>query len=536
MGMPKESPLRAAAAVRYALQSFSEDGHVGCPEPIVVDETRAITGNTIPLEVITQAIETCRLDGEIVRDTPPPDLGPLSEDPWLYLKSMFLAELNVARAIIKLKTGGHPLPKVDVRRELELVARQMKIELAPAQREAIKAATEQKILVITGGPGTGKSTIVRGIVEIFQSKGQRIALCAPTGRAAKRLSESTRMEAKTIHRLLEFDPGTASFRRERGNLLEVDLLVVDEVSMVDIVLMNQLLRAIPPWACVIFVGDVDQLPSVGPGTVLADMIDSGVVPVVCLTEIFRQAGQSWIVQAAHAVNHAEEPVSAPAGGGDFYIIEADTPEIIIDRIVTMVRDRIPARFGFDPFRDVQILTPMNKSELGVASLNKHMQEVLNPKKGTDEVTRFGTTFREGDKVLQTRNNYTKEVFNGDIGRITDVHPDDQELLVDFDGRAVLYEFNELDELTLAYATSIHKSQGSEYPVVIMPVHTQHWVMLQRNLLYTGITRGKKLVVLVGSRKALRIAINKIDTSTRYSLLRWRLQETKAARDESTTED
>ena len=274
------------------------------------------------------------------------------------------------------------------------------------------------MLVITGGPGVGKTTIVRGLIEIFAAKRQRIALAAPTGRAAKRLSESTGREAKTIHRLLEFDPGIGGFKRDRDNPLEVDLLVVDEASMVDVVLMNQLLRAVPPWCCVVFVGDVDQLPSVGPGTVLRDLIDSNVVRVVRLTEIFRQAGASWIVRAAHAINSGHEPESAPSATGDFFFVEADTPEAIIDRIITMVRDRIPARFGLDPFRDVQVLSPMNRSELGVHTLNQRLQEVLNPAApGARQVERFGRTFRVGDKVMQIQNNYQKEVFNGDIGRV-----------------------------------------------------------------------------------------------------------------------
>jgi exodeoxyribonuclease V alpha subunit len=351
------------------------------------------------------------------------------------------------------------------------------------------------------------------------------ALAAPTGRAAKRLSETTGHEAKTIHRLLEFEASLGRFRRERDNLLEVDLLVVDEASMIDVSLMNQLLHAVPPSACLVLVGDVDQLPSVGPGRVLGDLIESGVVPVVRLTEIFRQAEQSYIVRAAHAVNHGEMPESAPSPDGDFFFIEAQTPEAILERVVSMVRERIPQRFGIDPVRDVQILTPMNRTELGVASLNEKLQGIMNPpgpmKK---EVQRCGATFRIGDKVMQRKNNYSKDVFNGDIGRIADLNAVEEELHVDYDGRQVLYEFNELDELQFAYATTIHKSQGNEYPAVIIPLHTQHFVMLQRNLLYTGITRGKRLVALVGTRKALSLAVQRQDTARRYSLLRQRLKQ------------
>jgi exodeoxyribonuclease V alpha subunit len=446
----------------------------------------------------------------------------LASDSLLYLKPLFLAETGVARQINALRDGHHPLPDTDADKALAWVESTMSITLAESQRNAIRAAVTRKLLVVTGGPGTGKTTIVRAILEIFAAKRQRVLLAAPTGRAAKRLSESTGREAKTIHRLLEYDPGAGGFRRGRENPLDVDLLVIDEVSMVDVILMNRLLAAVPPWACVVFVGDRDQLPSVGAGGVLADLIDSGVVAVARLTEIHRQAGSSFIVRAAHAVNHGELPASAPPNGGDFFFVEADDPQTIIDRVLTMVKTRIPAAFGLDPFRDVQVLSPMNKSELGVQNLNRLLQEALNSESKKD-VQRFGTSYRVGDKVIQTRNNYQREVFNGDIGRVVGLDEIDQVLRVDFDSREVEYEFSELDELSLAYAISIHKSQGSEYPAVVIPVHTQHFVMLQRNLLYTGITRGRKLVVLVGSRKALWLAVTKAETALRFSLLKWRLQ-------------
>ena len=517
LGIPRDSPRRAEAAVRYVLQEASSKGHVGLPQDLVREQTAALTD--ITPEIVQKAIDDLRVQDELVLEEVKRD-----ESDLLYLKPLHLAECGVARGIIALRSGVHPLPAVDVARALAWVEQKMGIEFAEAQREAVRQAITQKVLVLTGGPGTGKTTIVRAILEIFRAKSQRVALCAPTGRAAKRLTESTGQEAKTIHRLLEFDAAIGTFRRSRENPLDLDLLVVDETSMADLTLTNQLLRAVPAWACVVFVGDRDQLPSVGAGRVLADFIDSGTVAVVRLTEVHRQAGASFIVRAAHAVNRGAEPESAPSGQGDFFIIEADDPATVLKRIVTMVKERIPARFHLDPFRDVQVLSPMNKSELGVLNLNTVLQAALNPQQDRNqEVQRFGVTLRRGDKVIQTQNNYQREVFNGDIGRITDVDAVDQSLSVDYDGRNVDYDFGDLDELQLAYCTSIHKSQGSEYPAVIIPVHTQHFVMLQRNLLYTGITRGRKLVVLVGSKKALWIAVNKADQARRYSLLNWRLQ-------------
>jgi exodeoxyribonuclease V alpha subunit len=515
LGVDPASPLRARAALRFILQTLSQEGHVGYPEAEVLRRTVELTG--IPDTVVAAAVESERADGEVVRE-------PGGDEPWLYLKPLFLAELGVARSVRRLLEGGHPLPPSDPSAAVAAVERRMGLELAPTQRDAVTRATRDKVLVITGGPGTGKTTLVRAILEVFAGGRMRAALCAPTGRAAKRLAETTGREAKTIHRLLEFEPALGGFKRDVANPLDLDLLVVDEASMVDVVLLYQLLKAVPPHACLVLVGDVDQLPSVGPGRALADLIASGAVPVVRLTEIFRQAGQSWIVRAAHAVNHGELPQSAPPGAGDFYFVEAGTPELVVERIVTMVRERIPARFGLDPFRDVQVLTPMNRSELGAHALNERLQAVLNPPRGGPQVERFGWRFRAGDKVLQTQNNYQREVFNGDVGRVTAVDEAERELTVEFDGRPVAYDFGELDELMLAYALTIHKSQGSEYPAVVIPLHTQHFVMLQRNLLYTGVTRGRKLVVLVGSRKALEMAVQRQEMGQRCSALARRLRE------------
>jgi exodeoxyribonuclease V alpha subunit len=518
LGVDRASPLRARAGLAYVLQELSCEGHVGYPEAAVVARTAELLD--IPTEILAAAVENGRAAGELVRE-------PAGNEPWLYLKQLFLAELGVARGLRRLSEGEHPLPALDADAALALMEQRIGLELAPTQRDAVRQACTRKVLVITGGPGVGKTTIVRAILEIFAARGKRCALCAPTGRAAKRLSETTGRDGRTIHRLLEFEPALGGFKRDRDNPLQADLVVMDEASMVDVALMNQFLKAVPPEACLVLVGDVDQLPSVGPGTVLADVIASGVVPVVRLTEIFRQAGRSWIVRAAHGINQGELPESAPRGEGDFYFIEAPAPDAILDCIVTLVRDRIPARFGLDPFRDVQVLAPMNVTGLGTRSLNARLQEVLNPPRMGPEVDRFGWRFRPGDKVLQTQNDYQKEVFNGDIGRVSSIDPDERELVVSYDGREVVYDFGELDELTLAYAVSIHRSQGSEYPAVVVPLHTQHFVMLQRNLLYTAVTRGKRLVVLVGSRRALELAVRRQDTASRCSALSRRLLEAVA---------
>jgi exodeoxyribonuclease V alpha subunit len=536
LGIPRNSPFRAQAAVRHILQEESGNGHVGYPEELLRERACELT--EIEPNGIIDAIEQLRISDEVVRDSvalatrdrTPDDAKPttnntaITEDTLIFLKPLFLAEIGISRAIHLLASGPHPLPNVNVDAAIEWAEKKMKLTFAESQRSAIRAAVNNKLLVVTGGPGTGKTTIVRAIIEMFLAKNLRVMLTAPTGRAAKRLSESTGREAKTIHRLLEINPGNPAGERGRENPLDLDLLVVDETSMVDVGLMFKLLRAVPPFACVVLVGDVDQLPSVGPGSILTDLIESNVIPVARLKEVHRQAESSWIVRAAHAINRGEEPQSAPPGGeGDFYFIEANEPEAITERIIQMVRDRIPARFKLDPFRDVQVLSPQVKTTLGVATLNRELQAALNPPRpGVAEVKRYDSAFRVGDKVMQIQNNYDRDVFNGDIGRIAEIDTNDQMVIVDFDGRAVEYEFSDLDELQLAFACSIHKSQGSEYPAVVIPVHTQHFVMLQRNLFYTGITRGRKLVALVGSRKAMWIAVNAAETKKRYSLLRWRL--------------
>ncbi len=527
-----KSPLRAAAALRYKLQMLTyEKGHCAFPEKDLLAGTDAMLNKEdvhpdeiIPRETLVAALEELRNNAEVVRE---PFDNWQSQEPWIYLKPLFMAEIGVANALKALRFGIHPLPEIDTEATLFKVEQSMKLRLAESQKEAIRQATTSKVLIVTGGPGVGKTTIVRGILETFLSQGLRCTLCAPTGRAAKRMTETTGCEAKTIHRLIEYDPSATDdayrYKKNRTHKLELDLLIVDEVSMVDVILMNRLLAAVPDEASVVFVGDVDQLPPVGPGSCLREIIDSETVPVVRLTEIFRQAGESAIIRAAHSVNRGEMPVpGTPENPSDFYFVEADKPDAVTNAIITMVRARVPSKFGLDPVNDVQILTPVNKTELGAINLNARLQEVLNPS-GKKEVQRLGITYRLGDKVIQTENDYNKEVFNGDIGRIVGIDMIEQEVKVSFDGREVPYDFSDLDKLALAYALTIHKSQGSEYPAVIIPVHNQHYMMLHRNLLYTGMTRGKRLVVLVGQRKALNHAIRNLETAHRYTALAWQLQ-------------
>ncbi|MCY4287202.1 MAG: ATP-dependent RecD-like DNA helicase [Aestuariivita sp.] len=509
LGIEKNAMIRISSGISYALSEATNDGHCGLPSNKLIELAETL------LEVSREYVEaglTQQLnEREVIADN-------VGGTKCIFLSRLHFAERAIAQDIKRIRAGQLPWRQIDSEKAIPWIEKKTELKLATSQKAAIRLALKSKVVVITGGPGVGKTTIVNAILRILNAKSMKLKLCAPTGRAAKRMYEATGKEAKTIHRLLEFDPSSFGFKRNSRNPLRCDLLVVDEASMVDVRLMQSLLDAIPSSAALLIVGDIDQLPSVGPGQVLADIIDSKAVPVVRLTEVFRQAAQSQIITTAHAINAGRLPnLKAPEKLADFYFVPAEEPDRAVTKIIELVTHRIPSRFSLNPINDIQILCPMNRGGIGAQSLNVDLQAVLNPKPAAT-IRRFGTTFAAGDRVMQIQNDYEKDVYNGDIGMIERVDPEQGELSVDFDGRSVVFGLAELDTLVLAYATTIHKSQGSEYPAVVIPVMTQHYPMLQRNLIYTGVTRGKKLVIVVGQKKALAIAIRRATGSRRWSKL------------------
>ncbi|NQT94147.1 MAG: ATP-dependent RecD-like DNA helicase [Lentisphaerae bacterium] len=513
LGVPRDSEVRARAGLVHVLRTLADEGHCYCPGPELILQAQALLD--IPVETLASALNDVVERGKLVR-----------ENDRVFIPALHRAEVSIAERLESLMDTPTPFKPIDVDKAVPWAEQRMKISFSPEQGHALRMALSQKVSVITGGPGVGKTTIIRALVDVFKVRKLVVALAAPTGRAAKRMEESTAHEAKTIHRMLKFLPAKGRFDHGPDNPVPGDVFILDEVSMMDALLMSSFLGALPPQASLVLVGDVDQLPSVGPGNVLRDLIESKSLPVTRLETIFRQEAESAIVENAHRVNHGETLRTGDDGGpSDFYFIECDEPDLLVKRIVELVTTRIPSRFGFDPMNDVQVLSPMRRNQLGSENLNEVLQGELNPS-GT-ELSRFGRKYRVRDRVMQIRNNYDKDVFNGDIGRIASVDPVEQELVVNFDGRKVEYSLNELDELIHAYACSIHKSQGSEYPAVVIALATQHFKLLQRNLLYTALTRGRKLVCLVGSKKAVWIAVNNNEIRMRRTSLQERLQKERS---------
>ena len=520
LGIARDSDARVQAGVRHVLDQAGGLGHVYLPRSRLVEEAAKLL--EVEPRLVEAAVDRLGRAGDVAIESTP-------EGAAVFEVGLFRAEVAASAGLLRLlHSRGTPL-RVDAERAIARYQAEARIVLAPQQAEAVRRALHDPLLVITGGPGVGKTTIVRGIVNTLVRQGLTVALAAPTGRAAKRLQEATGQPAATLHRLLEWRPADGVFGRNSSRPLPADLLVVDEASMIDIRLMADLLAALADGTRLVLVGDVDQLPSVGPGMVLRDVIASARVPTVRLTEIFRQAAASLIVTNAHRIHDGVEPeLGAPPAQGvdkrDFFFIEDDDPAHAAETIRDLVATRLPRRYGFSP-RDIQVLTPMHRGELGATTLNQLLQDAITP--GRAELRSGGRVFRVGDRVMQIRNNYDRDVFNGDVGEVLRVaggsgEAGESQAVVGFDEREVSYAADDLDELTLAYAATVHKSQGSEYPAVIVPVHTQHYVMLQRSLLYTAVTRGKQLVVLIGSRKALRIAVGNAEVAARYSRLADRL--------------
>lgn len=508
-GIPKDSLIRARAGLTHTLAKAMEDGHCGLPVSSLLETARSLL--EINEDILKKALNQELQEGILIQDF-------IGETSCVFLRSLYHAEKEIAEKLHQLQSIATPWPSVEISGTIDWVEKKNQISLSQSQKQAFHIVLSGKITIITGGPGVGKTTLLRSLLQILAAQKMRLALCAPTGRAAKRMTETTGFEAKTIHRLLNIIPETGSFAHNDNTPLDSDVVVVDEVSMVDIPLMNALLKAIPNHAALILVGDQNQLPSVGPGQVLADLIASGSIPFIQLTETFRQAAFSKIVSVAQSVNKGEMPPLTGYGpDSDFFFLACEKPEDILITVIDLVKRRLPDKLDYSPFTDIQVLCPMTRGMIGTHTINIELQKALNPPTA-NSLQKFGTWFSVRDKVMQTENNYQKEIYNGDIGIIQQINVEEGEVLIDFAGKTVAYDLHELDELILAYAMTIHKSQGSEYPVVIIPLHTQYYSMLQKNLVYTGITRGKKLVILVGQAKALAISVNNKNTQKRWSML------------------
>lgn len=539
LGVDMQSPLRMQAAVLYLLQKASENGDVFLPREVLVQRT--VQELKVPEEGVRAAIEALAAEERVVVDTValrPEEGHTRTEDQAVYLSTYYRCEDKTAYYLERLLQMPANVSFKQMNAQVQDALNKQEHRLAKSQEQAVRMAARSKVMVLTGGPGTGKTTIIKAIISLFESVTRRIALAAPTGRAAKRMAEATKHDAKTLHRLLEYNPQDNRFRRNEEEPLACDLLIVDEASMMDTLIFYYLMKAVPTGCVVILVGDVFQLPSVGPGSVLADIIASGKVPVCELNEIFRQARTSEIVTSAHCINNGVVPplVTPWERDTDFYFMDVPDMETGVDSIIRLICKDIPERFKLDARTEVQLITPMHKGAVGTVNLNAALQQTLNPpalpqstgskpSRAQPEVRRGDVVYRCGDKVMQIRNNYDKEVFNGDVGTITRIEPESKTVSVLFeDDKSVDYEASEMDELVLAYAISIHKSQGSEYPAVVIPLFMQHYIMLQRNLVYTAVTRGKKLVVLAGDRRALERAVATADVKRRYTRLAFRLRQ------------
>ncbi len=532
LGIKKHAPQRIEAGLEYVLHKLGDDGHVCYPYDELCRKVMEMLGVEIDhvLKAISDSFVQNRIIIEDVIDDKIENItdvfhsndGSQTKNKKLvFLKKFHVCEIGITSNFNRIDHHPKSIRQIDSEKAMEWIKGQIKIRLAKNQEKAVITSLEQKALIITGGPGTGKTTIINAILKIFKKTGAKILLAAPTGRAAKRMSEATWEKAQTIHRLLDYSMKAFGFKKNTKNPLKCDVLIIDEASMIDTVLMHHLLKAVPSAATLIFVGDVNQLPSVGPGNVLYDLIQSNAFSVVELDAIFRQAKKSLIVVNAHRINKGMFPVvSNDNKNNNFFFVQKEAPQEVLSTILDLVQTRIPSSYGFDPISDIQVITPMHRGVVGAGNLNNELQKILN--KSTTTLQGGNREFKVSDKIMQIRNNYDKHTYNGDIGQIVNIDFNEQKVMLNFDGRQIEYDFSSLDELVHAYAVSVHKSQGSEYPCVIIPVVTQHYILLQRNLIYTAITRGKKLVVLVGTKKAIAMAINNVKSANRYTRLAYRL--------------